>query len=120
MGVIWHGSYLRYFEDGREAFGREFGLTYLEVYNQGFFVPIVRSEIDHKFVVKYGDEIQITTTLIPTNAAKIVFEYEVMNITENQLAATGKTTQVFLNSETNELHLTRPDFYENWLKEMSL
>ena len=27
MGVVWHGNYLKFFEDGREAFGKEFGLS---------------------------------------------------------------------------------------------
>ena len=26
MNIVWHGSYMMYFEDAREAFGREFGL----------------------------------------------------------------------------------------------
>lgn len=30
MQIVWHGEYVRYFEDGREAFGREFaGLGYM-------------------------------------------------------------------------------------------
>ena len=29
MGVVWHGNYLKYFEDGREAFGRKHGLGYV-------------------------------------------------------------------------------------------
>ena len=24
MQVVWHGEYVRYFEDGREAFGRKY------------------------------------------------------------------------------------------------
>ena len=27
MSVVWHGNYVKYLEDGREAFGKEFGLT---------------------------------------------------------------------------------------------
>ena len=31
MQIVWHGEYVRYFEDGREAFGREFaGLGYMD------------------------------------------------------------------------------------------
>ncbi len=26
LKMVWHGSYVKYMEDGREAFGREFGL----------------------------------------------------------------------------------------------
>ncbi len=120
MGVIWHGSYLRYFEDGREAFGREYGLTYLKFYDNGFFVPIVKSQVEHKAVVQYGQEIEIIAKLTPTAAAKLVFDYEVHNLTTRRLAATGKTVQVFMHAETRELHLTQPKFYEDWLIEQGL
>jgi acyl-CoA thioester hydrolase len=116
MGVIWHGTYLRYFEDGREAFGRQHGLSYLDFYSQGFYVPIVKSEIDHKGMVQYGEEIRISITLIPCKAAKIVFEYEVYNLTQGYIAATGKTVQVFMNAESKELFLNIPDFYKTWLQ----
>ncbi len=28
MNIVWHGSYMMYFEDAREAFGREYGIAY--------------------------------------------------------------------------------------------
>ncbi|HRS08637.1 MAG TPA: acyl-CoA thioesterase, partial [Bacteroidia bacterium] len=48
MGVVWHGNYLRFFEDAREAFGIKYGLTYLDVYHRGYFTPIVKSSVEHK------------------------------------------------------------------------
>ena len=29
--IVWHGHYLKYFEDAREAFGRKYGLGYLGI-----------------------------------------------------------------------------------------
>ena len=29
MNVVWHGSYMLYFEDAREVFGEQYGLTYM-------------------------------------------------------------------------------------------
>ena len=29
MGVVWHGNYLKFFEDAREYFGHKFGMSYL-------------------------------------------------------------------------------------------
>ena len=26
LGIVWHGNYVKYFEDGREAFGEKFDL----------------------------------------------------------------------------------------------
>ncbi len=114
MGVVWHGNYLKFFEDGREAFGKEHNLDYLHIFDQGFFTPIVKSEIDHKAPVYYGQKISITTRYIPSKSAKIMFEYEVINLTSKQICAVGKTMQVFLNKETRLLELLTPDFYKEW------
>ena len=115
MGVVWHGNYLKYFEDGREAFGREFGMEYLDVYSEGFFTPIVKSEINHKTPIYYGERAKIITTLIPSKAAKIMFEYTIINLKTNQISATGKTMQVFLHEKTRQLELNLPEFYIEWL-----
>ena len=32
MQIVWHGEYVRYFEDGREAFGKQYGLDYMSIY----------------------------------------------------------------------------------------
>ena len=36
MRVVWHGSYPLYFEDAREAFGKEFALEYMRIADNGF------------------------------------------------------------------------------------
>ena len=65
LNIVWHGNYLKYFEDGREAFGNEFGLGYLEVYKNGLLIPVVRIECDYKHPVTYGETIIIETKYIP-------------------------------------------------------
>jgi acyl-CoA thioester hydrolase len=114
MGVVWHGNYLKYFEDGREAFGKEFGMEYLDIYSKGYFTPIVKSEINHKSPIYYGERAKIITSLIPSRAAKIMFEYTIINLKTNKISATGKTMQVFLDEKTRELDLNIPDFYLEW------
>ena len=114
MGVVWHGNYLKYFEDGREQFGAKYGMEYLDIYNQGYFTPIVNSTIDHKSPVYYGQKIRVKVILEFKQAAKIMFKYEILNLDSNELSAVGSTTQVFLNIESRKLELNKPDFYGNW------
>ncbi|SVE46445.1 uncharacterized protein METZ01_LOCUS499299, partial [marine metagenome] len=33
LGIVWHGHYIKYFEDGREAFGKEHNISYLDQKN---------------------------------------------------------------------------------------
>ena len=41
LGIVWHGHYIRYFEDGREDFGKQFGIGYLDFYKNGLVIPVV-------------------------------------------------------------------------------
>ena len=120
MGVVWHGNYLKFFEDGREAFGKQYGIEYLDIYHKGFFTPIVKSEINHKSPINYGERAKIITTMIPSKAAKIIFQYEIINLSTGKVSATGQTIQIFLSVETRALELLTPDFYEDWKKKMGI
>ncbi len=113
MNVVWHGNYLKYFEDAREAFGIHYGMAYIDIYNSGFLTPIVKSEIEHKFPLKYGDKFRTKIALVKTIAAKIVYEYEILNVTTGKISAVGKTIQVFIDNQ-GELQLVSPRFYEEW------
>ena len=115
MGVLWHGNYLKFFEDGREAFGVKYGLKYLDIFSNGYFTPIVKSEVNHKAPVYYGQRVRVITRYIPSKAAKMNFEYEVINVTTGEVCATGKTMQVFLTADKRELELTIPEFYRSWI-----
>ncbi|HYG38671.1 MAG TPA: thioesterase family protein [Cytophagales bacterium] len=119
MGVVWHGNYLRYFEDGREAFGRTYNMTYLDVFNFGFLTPIVKIHCNYKRSLNYGDTAIIETTYVDHDAAKLHFKYTIYRKGNNEIVATGESEQVFLN-EKKELHLTLPDFFRKWKKKWGL
>ncbi|MDX9891989.1 MAG: acyl-CoA thioesterase [Bacteroidales bacterium] len=113
MGVVWHGAYAKYFEDAREAFGDQYGLSYLFVFHHGFFTPLVSLEFKYKSVIRYGDQIKVIGKFINTEAAKIIFEYEIINLTTDKVATTGKSIQAFLNKDY-QLVLYPPPFYLDW------
>lgn len=116
LGIVWHGHYIQYFEDGREDFGAKYQLSYLDIFQQGFVIPIVNVKCDFKKPLRYGDIAEIRTTFIPTIAAKLIFNYEIYNHTTKEIVANGSTTQVFLKKENLELHLIYPDFIIAWQK----
>lgn len=113
LGIVWHGHYLKFFEDGREAFGRQYGLGYLDVYAHKFATPLVNINVDFKKTVKYGDSVIIETTFVNSPAAKIMFKYLIYRVSDGELVAKGESVQVFINLE-HELLITTPDFFERW------
>lgn len=72
MEVVWHGEYVRYMEDGREAFGRQYGIGYTDIRDAGYVVPIVELDVQYKQFLKYGESAIVETRYIRTDAAKIL------------------------------------------------
>lgn len=119
MGIVWHGNYIRYFEDGREDFGKKYGISYMFAYENGFMLPLVHVDCQFKNAITYEDELILETKYINTPAAKIKFEYTIFSKDKNTIYATGKSEQVFLTKD-RQLHLTIPDFYLSWKKKWGL
>lgn len=115
MGVVWHGNYVRYFEDGREAFGNRYGINYMDFYAQGIMIPLVKISCDFKKPLKYGDIAVIETRFVNCEAAKLQYDYTLYRNHTQEIVATGSTVQVFLNPEM-ELLLDFPPFFLEWKK----
>lgn len=117
LQIVWHGNYLKYFEEGREDFGRKHGISYLDAQSRGIATPIVRSVCEHKLPLKYGDIFEVESTYIDSGAAKILFQYKI--IKDEKLVCTGETMQVFLN-EKGEMLLSIPPFFLDWKQKTGL
>ncbi len=118
MGVVWHGNYIKYFEDGREDFGNKFGMSYLDFYRQGVLIPLVNIKCDFKKPLVYGDTARIVTRFINCESAKIQYEYTIYN-KDKDVVATGSSIQVFLDLN-RELILSIPPFFTGWKKQNGL
>ena len=115
VGFVWHGHYVKYIEDGREAWGKQFGFSYMDMYHNKFVAPIVKVDIDYKSPLKTEDEAIITTEYIYTEAAKLVFSFTITNAKTGKVAIKGKTIQVFMDLNES-LMLTNPKFVDEWEK----
>lgn len=120
LGIVWHGHYIRYFEDGREAFGKRYGVAYLDFYHQGLAVPVVSVNCDYKKPLRYGDSVVVETTFVNSPAAKLKFNYKIYEARTRTLVATGSSLQVFVNVKSFALELTIPEFFEKWKRKWSL
>lgn len=118
MQIVWHGEYVRYFEDGREAFGREFkGLGYMDLYESGYTAPMVDMTLQYKRPLRCNDTAIVETRYVATEGAKICFEYEIRRESDGEIVATGSSMQVFLDPE-GVLQLNAPEFYTKWREKL--
>lgn len=115
MGVVWHGDYTLYFEDAREAFGKEYGLGYMTFFDNGFTAPLVELSMQYKKIIKYVTPLRVDIIYRPTESAKIVFDYEIHDERDDSLIATAHSVQVFLDKDY-QLVWENPEFYLEWKK----
>ena len=115
MQFVWHGSYPLYFEDAREEFDKKYELGYMLIFNSGYYAPLVDLQFHFHKPIVYGMHPRIDIIYRPTEAAKIIFDYEIHDTESGELLATGTSVQVFLDADY-QLVWSNPPFYEEWKK----
>jgi acyl-CoA thioester hydrolase len=119
MQIVWHGQYVKYMEEGREDFGRKFGISYMRIKENGYMAPVVKLSCDFKKTLSYEDTVIVETHYVNSRAAKIIYSFKIFRGSDKELIATGESIQVFLD-KNNELVLTIPPFYADWKKKWGL
>ncbi len=130
MGIVWHGCYPSYFEDGRVALGRRYGISYSDFIREQVPVPVRQMHIDYHHPLRFDEEFEIKTVLHWSDAARINFEYEIHTVPptrspdaprpsgpragQGQLICTGCTVQLMLDRNL-EVLLAPPPFFTAFL-----
>ena len=101
MSFVYYGVYAQYYEVGRVELLRSLGVTYKELEEMGFALPVVNLNINYKKPAYYDDELTIRTTIKKLPSAKITFYYEMLNA-NNELLNIGEVVLVFVNKESGK------------------
>ncbi|WP_353084968.1 thioesterase family protein [Flavobacterium sp.] len=96
MGVVYHGSYVPYFEIGRVEWLRNRGVLYKDMEQNGIALPIVSMHLNYKKPAKYDDLLTIHTKLKSYSGVKIEFDCEIRNENE-ELLTTAHFILVFVD-----------------------
>lgn len=102
MGVVYHGAYPAYFEQGRTEWLRELGVTYRWMEENRIMLPVVEISIKYTKPARYDDLLKVTTQLRENPTYKITFDYQLLD-QQNELLATAFTTLVFINMDNNKV-----------------
>ena len=115
MGFVYYGVYAQYYEVGRVELLRSLGISYRELEEKGFALPVVSFEINYKKAAYYDDELTIRTTIKELPSARIEFYYETFN-QKKELLNSGKVILVFVETK-NKKPCSAPEIVVNKLKE---
>jgi acyl-CoA thioester hydrolase len=97
MGVVYHGSYLPWFEIGRTTLLKEVGLPYRKLEEEGYRLPVLEVGAKYFRPAVYDDTLTIVTTMRDKPLLRIHLTYEVKR--GDELLATGHTVHAFIDRE---------------------
>src|SRR5436190_1292271 len=97
MGVVYHGSYLPWFEIGRTTLLKELGLPYRQLEADGYRLPVLEVAAKYFRPAVYDDTVTVVTTLREKPLLRIRLDYEVRR--GEELLATGHTVHAFIDRE---------------------
>ena len=95
MGIVYHGSYLPWFEVGRTTLLKECGLPYRELEKQGYRLPVIEIGAKYFRPALYDDTITVITRLKDKPLMRIRLDYEVKR--GDELLVTGFSLHGFIN-----------------------
>lgn len=96
-GVIYHASYLRFFEEARCEFLRERGFTVKGLLEQGYVFAVVRLEIDYKAPGFLDDLLEITTAVRKSSGATLTFGQRALRSSDRKVLAAAEVTLACLD-----------------------
>jgi acyl-CoA thioester hydrolase len=95
MGIVYHGSYLPWFEVGRTTLLKECGLPYRELEAQGYYLPVIELGTKYFKPALYDDTLTVITQLRERPLLRIRLDYEVRR--GEELLVTGFTVHAFIS-----------------------
>ncbi len=96
MGIAYNSHFLVWFEVGRTELLRELGLSYRELEQRGFMLPLSETGVKYLKPVLYDDVLTIVTRVGNMAGARVRMDYEIRR--SDDTLATGFTGHVFTDS----------------------
>lgn len=114
MRAVWHGNYVQYMEEAREEWGRKMGMSYVDIFKNGYLAPVYELNLHYRQIATVDDILLVTITYCQTRGAKLIFHYEVRRERDDALILTAESLQLF-TTQTGEFSPTMPPFYAEWI-----
>jgi acyl-CoA thioester hydrolase len=97
MGIVYHGSYLPWFEVARTQLLKEQGFPYRQLEAEGYRIPVL--DVAAKFLrpAFYDDTLTVVATIREKPLLRIRIDYEIFR--GEELLVTGHTTHAFCDKQ---------------------
>ena len=103
MGVVWHGNYVKYFEEARCGLLRSIGTNYAALTDEDILLPVVSLEIKYMRPCLFGQELAIEVSADQDNVNFLVLHYLVRDQATGERLCKATTRQAAVDNATKKL-----------------
>ena len=107
LEVVWHGHYVKYFEEARCALLDKLGHNYRHMREAGYAWPVIDLQLRYIRGAQFGQKIIVRADLVEwENRLKI--HYLITDATTGERMTRGSSVQVAVEIATREMLLASP------------
>lgn len=110
--VVWHGNYLRWFEEGRFSLCKLAGINVDELESSGIVFPIVDMHIRYKSPAKIFEDIIIETAITDVKSRTVTFSQVIKNKKSEATLVTAEFVCTAVNTSDSKLQKLPSDTFE--------
>jgi acyl-CoA thioester hydrolase len=112
MGIVHHGSYITYFEEGRTNYARQRGSDYASFERSGHYLTV--TEINARYIkpARYDQMLTIRCWLTEMKSRSLTFNYEILAASTGEIFVTGFSKHVCITHAGQVARL--PDDWRTW------
>ncbi len=108
-GVMWHGTYFDWLEEGRINALSKAGINYVDLTKNGFELPLINTSIKYISPLFLGDTITIETIFKISKSPKINIHSKFINKSKAVLTI-AEVNLVLISKKSFSIIRERPDF----------
>ena len=105
-GVMWHGSYLNFLEEGRIDALNKVGLSYSELSKNGFEIPVTAIQLKYKKSFIHGEKVLLMSQFKLENNIRLVCKTLFLK-SKGDIATEAKIELVLVRKINNSIKLVR-------------
>ena len=105
-GVMWHGSYFQFLEEGRIDALNQVGMKYSNLSEKGYEIPVISAQIKYKISFTHGEKVLLISQFNLVNKIRLNCKTLFLKINGN-IGAEALIKLVFVRKEKKKIKLVR-------------
>ena len=101
MGIVHHASYLRWLERSRTEWLRDMGIRYVDMEQEGYFLPLLEATMQYKKSLKFDDHPVVEVSVERIRRAGVELSYRILN-EQGEVVTTATTTHMVCSRSLDE------------------